>query len=138
MAVPNSTITLSCGGVNITVERQVVEHSMLIQRMLEDLDDFGKPIEIKVSASVMEKVLEWCTHHRNEPREATKISEWDENFMQVDLAEAFYIILAAQDLEIQGLLDFACKTVGKSAEEVICCVATCSSCYYDPEQNWNF
>ena len=67
MAVPNSTITLSCDGVNITVERQVAEHSILSQRMLEDLNDFGKLIEIQVGESVMRKVLEWCTHHRNDP-----------------------------------------------------------------------
>ena len=49
---------LNCPGVNITVERQVAEHSICIQRMLEDLDDFSKPIEIGIGESVMKKVIE--------------------------------------------------------------------------------
>ena len=138
---------LNCPGVNITVERQVAEHSICIQRMLEDLDDFSKPIEIGIGESVMKKVIEWCTHHWNDPHPSntadddstTEISEWDKKFMQVELASAFYIILAAEHLEIGDLLDLACKVVGKSPQEVLHCVATCPGCYYDteqPEQNW--
>jgi S-phase kinase-associated protein 1 len=135
MAVPNSTITLSCCGGNITVERQVAEHSIRIQRMLEDLDDFSKPIEIGIGESVMKKVLEWCTHHRHDPHPSntastTEISEWDKNFMQIDQTFAFLIILAADHLEINGLLDLACKTVGKSPQEVGRYAVTHQRCYY--------
>ncbi|KAG6036979.1 E3 ubiquitin ligase complex SCF subunit scon-3 [Claviceps sp. Clav32 group G5] len=123
----------------IEVDRIVVERSMLIKNMLEDLGDEGisetNPIPIpNVNEAVLRKVIEWCEHHRNDPpqapddesdgrRRTTDIEEWDQKFMQVDQEMLFEIILASNYLDIKPLLDVGCKTVanmikGKSPEEI--------------------
>jgi S-phase kinase-associated protein 1 len=88
----------------------------------------------KVSHHVLEKVLEWCKHHKddsaptgdednNSREKTTDIEEWDQTFMQVDQEMLFNIILAANYMDIKALLDVGCKTVantikGKSPEEI--------------------
>jgi hypothetical protein len=46
------------------------------------------------------KVIEWCTHHRDDPttqddqeRRNTDIEEWDQKYMEVDQETLFDIIL---------------------------------------------
>jgi S-phase kinase-associated protein 1 len=78
-------------------------------------------------------VIEYATHHINDApppaEEETKakssedIDEWDKEFIGVDQGTLFEIILAANYMDIQGLLDLGCKTVanmikGKSVEEI--------------------
>lgn len=88
----------------------------------------------QVSEAVLRKVLEWCTHHKNDPtpttdddadsrKKTTDIEDWDQKFMQVDQEMLFEIILAANYMDIKALLDVGCKTVanmikGKSPEEI--------------------
>ncbi|KAG5924022.1 E3 ubiquitin ligase complex SCF subunit scon-3 [Claviceps pazoutovae] len=123
----------------IEIDRIVVERSMLIKNMLDDIGDEGisetNPIPIpNVNEAVLRKVIEWCEHHRNDPpqaqddesdgrRRTTDIEEWDQKFMQVDQEMLFEIILASNYLDIKPLLDVGCKTVanmikGKSPEEI--------------------
>ncbi|KAI1167359.1 E3 ubiquitin ligase complex SCF subunit scon-3 [Nemania serpens] len=121
----------------IDVEKAVVERSLLIKNMLEDLGDgvIGQVVPIpNVTESVLRKVIEWCEHHRNDPpstnedesdnrKKTTDIEEWDQKFMQVDQEMLFEIILASNYLDIKPLLDVGCKTVanmikGKSPEEI--------------------
>lgn len=123
-------------GIDIEVERQVAERSILIKNLLEDLGaDSGEPIPIpNVNEQVMRKVLEWCEQHKKDPpasadddsdsrKKSTDIDEWDQKFMQVDQEMLFEIILAANYLDIKALLDVGCKTVanmikGKSPDEI--------------------
>jgi S-phase kinase-associated protein 1 len=123
-------------GITMDVERPVAERSILIKNLLEDLggeSDESIPIP-NVNEAVMKKVLEWCTHHKNDPpatqdddsdsrKKSTDIDEWDQKFMQVDQEMLFEIILAANYLDIKALLDVGCKTVanmikGKSPDEI--------------------
>ncbi|PKI83785.1 hypothetical protein MVES1_002343 [Malassezia vespertilionis] len=120
---------------HFTVDRDVAERSILIKQMIEDIGETDQPIPLpNVSSSVLAKVLEYCSHHRNDPpttgdemdemrRRATDISEWDAKFIQVDQEMLFEIILAANYLDIKSLLDIGCKTVanmikGKQPEEI--------------------
>jgi S-phase kinase-associated protein 1 len=58
----------------------------------------------------LNKVIEWCTHHKNDPpstsddddtrRKTTDIDEWDQKFMQVDQEMLFEIILVISLLVI--------------------------------------
>lgn len=68
-----------------------------------DLNDSGLTVSEKVNAAVLNKVVEWCDHHKHDPpsthddddsrRKATDIDEWDQKFMQVDQEMLFEIIL---------------------------------------------
>ena len=146
----------SSDAAEISVEREVAERSVLIKNMMEDIGDqnVGEAIPIpnvtpyhrckfwrtiadatpQVNEAVLNKVIEWCTHHRADPptatdddsdsrKKTTDIDEWDQKFMQVDQEMLFEIILAANYLDIKALLDVGCKTVanmikGKSPEEI--------------------
>ncbi|KAK4067205.1 hypothetical protein Purlil1_13911 [Purpureocillium lilacinum] len=127
----------------IEVDRDVIEHSVLIKNLLGDTDARSTkeaPIPIpNVNEAVLRKVLEWCERHRNDPlqakdeelnsRESNDIDDWDRSFIQVDQEMLFEIILgqgpyiASNYLDIKPLLDIGCKTVanmikGKSPEEI--------------------
>jgi S-phase kinase-associated protein 1 len=80
---------------------------MLIKNLLEDLGESEEPVPIpNVNESVLKKVIEWCTHHKNDPqttgedddnrRRTTEIDEWDQKFMQVDQEMLFEIILVCR------------------------------------------
>ncbi|KAL9587757.1 MAG: hypothetical protein Q9212_000049 [Teloschistes hypoglaucus] len=127
----------SSDNVEINVDRDVAERSILIKNMMEDIGDqaLNEAIPIpNVNEAVLRKVIEWCIHHRADPtasadddsdsrKKTTDIDEWDQKFMQVDQEMLFEIILAANYLDIKPLLDVGCKTVanmikGKSPEEI--------------------
>ncbi|MCJ1373557.1 hypothetical protein MMC20_004785 [Loxospora ochrophaea] len=133
-----STITLmSSDNVELTVEKEVAERSILIKNMIDDVGEqaITEAIPIpNVNEAVLKKVIEWCQHHKSDPpatadddsdsrKKTTDIEEWDQKFMQVDQEMLFEIILAANYLDIKALLDVGCKTVanmikGKSPEEI--------------------
>jgi len=136
-AAPSTVSLTSSDGADITVERAVVERSILIKNLLEDLPDASTTESIpipNVNEAVLRKVLEWCEHHKNDPaassdddsdsrKKSTDIEEWDQKYMSVDQEMLFEIILAANYLDIKALLDVGCKTVanmikGKSPEEI--------------------
>lgn len=56
---------------------------------------------------MLNKVIEWCNHHRADPptandedadsrKKTTDIEEWDQKFMQVDQEMLFEIILVSR------------------------------------------
>ncbi|KAJ5888944.1 Skp1 family dimerization domain-containing protein [Penicillium taxi] len=130
----NVVVFTSSDDVEVQCERSVAEQSGLIKNMIEDIGAFNGPIPLaNVNEAVLRKVIEWCEHHKNDPpstgedddnrRKTTDIDEWDQKFMQVDQEMLFEIILAANYLDIKGLLDVGCKSVanmikGKSPEEI--------------------
>ncbi|MCJ1310159.1 hypothetical protein MMC25_003820 [Agyrium rufum] len=135
MATTENIKLMSSDNVEITAEREVLERSILIKNMLEDIGSPEDAIPIpNVNEAVLKKVIEWCTHHKADPpaaaddegdsrKKTTDIEEWDQKFMQVDQEMLFEIILAANYLDIKPLLDVGCKTVanmikGKSPEEI--------------------
>ena len=110
---------------NTTADRDVAERSILIKNLLEDVGDEAMTEAVplpnvsplltvisltkltrgfKVNEPVLQKVMEWCTHHRGDPpattdddadsrKKTTDIDEWDQKFMQVDQEMLFEIIL---------------------------------------------
>jgi len=126
------------------VKRDVIKLSGTINTMLMDLgmdasgdDDNGEmatPIPLpNVNAAILRKVIQWMEQHKDDPTppEATENAErrtddipaWDVEFLKVDQGTLFEIILAANYLDVKGLLDVTCKTVanmikGKSPEEI--------------------
>lgn len=119
------------------VDIDVAKVSATIKQMLEGLgtneqDDEQVPLP-NVSAAILRKVIQYAEHHKDDPPTAEEdetkekrtddISSWDTDFLKVDQGTLFELILAANYLDIKGLLDVTCKTVanmikGKTPEEI--------------------
>ena len=97
-----------------------------------DEDEEAIPLP-NVNATILKKVISWCTHHKddspppeddeNREKVTDDISTWDMEFLKVDQGTLFELILAANYLDIKGLLDVTCKTVAnmiksKTPEEI--------------------
>ncbi|KAG5446061.1 suppressor of kinetochore protein mutant [Clonorchis sinensis] len=100
--------------------------------MEEQGDEEPVPLP-NVNAGILRKVIQWCTYHRDDPppqeddenkeRRTDDIPSWDQEFLRVDQGTLFELMLAANYLDIKGLLDVCCKTVanmikGKTPEEI--------------------
>ncbi|KIK54310.1 hypothetical protein GYMLUDRAFT_77159 [Collybiopsis luxurians FD-317 M1] len=127
------TVT-SSEGEDFTVEKDVAFCSLLLRNILEDIGPSSDPIPLpNVSTAALKKVLEYCTIHCGEEppdpdeddtrkREIT-FNDWECQFIAVDQEFLFEIILAANYLDIKGLIDLGCKQLalmiqGKSTEEI--------------------
>uniref|UniRef100_A0A915DRS0 Skp1-related protein n=1 Tax=Ditylenchus dipsaci TaxID=166011 RepID=A0A915DRS0_9BILA len=123
------------------VERDVIRLSTTLNTMFQDLgmdapdaDVLTDPIPLaNVNATILKKVIQWCQYHKDDPpitedpeskdRRTDDIPSWDVEFLKVDQGTLFELILAANYLDVRGLLDVACKTVanmikGKTPEEI--------------------
>ena len=127
----------SSDGENFPVDVDIAKKSITIKTMLEDLgmdeeDDEVVPLP-NVNASILKKVIAWATYHKDDPpvaddeenkeKRTDDIATWDTDFLKVDQGTLFELILAANYLDIKGLLDVTCKTVanmikGKTPEEI--------------------
>ena len=122
-----------------SVERAIAEKSKMIRDMLDLTEaEEGKEIvaPLDVKGATLKKVVEWTTQHKDDPApvddlkekepgkwKKPELSQWDEDFLQLEQAELYDLLLAANYLEIKDLLDTICKTVAlmiqdKSAEEI--------------------
>lgn len=129
-------ILVSPEGLKVEVPRNVAELSNLVKEMLADDDDDEVP-EIplpNVTKETLDKVIEFCKHHVNDPLPeiekpltsnnlADIVPEWDANFIEVEQSTLFNLILAANYLDLPPLLDLACAKVasmikGKTPEEI--------------------
>ena len=128
----------SSDGETFEVDVAIAKASITIKTMLDDLgmnedDDEVVPLP-NVSSSILKKVIQWATYHKDDPplsddeedikeRRTDDIPQWDADFLKVDQGTLFEIILAANYLDIQPLLEVSCKTVanmikGKTPEEI--------------------
>lgn len=101
----------------------------------EELTDYEFPCP-KVSANILSKVVEYCTHYQTEEPmkdivtplvgetvEAIVKQEWYANFCKVEREMLFQLVAAANFMDIKPLLDLTCLAVavnikGKSVEEL--------------------
>jgi len=129
----------SSDGETFEVEMEIIKLSNTIKTMLEDLgaEDEESETEIiplpNVNAAILKKIIQWCTYHKEDPpmldeddnkeKRTDDIGSWDSDFLKVDQGTLFELILAANYMDIKGLLDVTCKTVanmikGKTPEEI--------------------
>jgi S-phase kinase-associated protein 1 len=130
--MPNIKLQSSDGEI-FEVDVEIAKASTLIETMSENLGtDEAVPLP-NVNAAILRKVIEWAIQHKDDPsppeddenREISTddIDPWDQEFMKVDQGTLFELILAANYLDIKGLLNLTCKTVcnlikGKTPEEI--------------------
>ncbi|KAK9941582.1 hypothetical protein M0R45_007284 [Rubus argutus] len=137
MSSEKKTITLkSSDGEIFEVEEAVALESQTIKHMVEDVGtDAAIPVP-NVTGSILGKVIEYCSKHVEEGKDSEKermadfikpgespLKAWDADFVKVEQNVLFDIILAANYLNIKGLLDLTCQTVadmmkGKNPEEI--------------------
>ncbi|CAG9462014.1 unnamed protein product [Pedinophyceae sp. YPF-701] len=105
------------------LKRSAAEQSKMVANMIEDTPA-GEHIPIQnVTGSIMAKVIEWMNYHAGKPEE-DEAEDWNEDFLkQVPKDTIFEIMLAANYLDIDALVDFCAKTVagmikGKTTEEL--------------------
>ncbi|KAF7075583.1 hypothetical protein CFC21_080347 [Triticum aestivum] len=138
-------ITLkSSDGEEFQVEEAVAMESQTIRHMIEDdCADNGIPLP-NVDSKILSKVIEYCKKHvQASPKPANSgaavdassststavaasaedLKSFDAEFIKVDQNTLFDLILAANYLNIKGLLDLTCQTVadmikGKTPEEI--------------------
>ncbi|KAG2692831.1 hypothetical protein I3843_08G068500 [Carya illinoinensis] len=120
----------SSDGETFEVDEAVALESQTIKHMIEDdCADNGIPLP-NVTSKILSKVIEYCKKHVEAPKaedRAASLDEdlkaWDVEFVKVDQATLFELILAANYLNIKSLLDLTCQTVadmikGKTPEEI--------------------
>ncbi|GFG35732.1 hypothetical protein Cfor_05191, partial [Coptotermes formosanus] len=134
--MPNIKLQSSDGEV-FEVDVEIAKCSVTIKTMLEDLgmdEDEEEAVPLpNVNSAILKKVIQWATYHKDDPpppeddenkeKRTDDISSWDADFLKVDQGTLFELILAANYLDIKGLLDVTCKTVanmikGKTPEEI--------------------
>ena len=123
--MPNIQLQSSDGEI-FKVDVEIAKQSVTIKTMLEDLgmDDAGEEEVVplpNVNAAILKKVIQWAQYHKDDPpppeddenkeKRTDDISSWDSDFLKVDQGTLFELILAANYLDIKGLLDVTCKTV---------------------------
>ncbi|KAF3332236.1 SKP1-like protein 1B [Carex littledalei] len=136
-------ITLkSSDGEEFVVDELVAMESQTIRHMIEDdCAENGIPLP-NVTSKILSKVIEYCKKHVDSAFSSAaataegaaaagassktvdeELKQWDQDFVKVDQATLFDLILAANYLNIKGLLDLTCQTVadmikGKTPEEI--------------------
>jgi len=130
----NKVKLLCSDGETVVVDLDIAEKSILIKGMI---DDAGPDEEIplpNVKKAILDKVIEYCMHLRNnsppdieKPLRSSNISdvtsEWYANFINLDQDMLFEMILAANYLDVKSLLELSCAKIAsliknKSVQEI--------------------
>jgi S-phase kinase-associated protein 1 len=123
-------------GDQFTVPLSVANMSELVKSMMdeEESDEVNEIPLPNVKANVLQKVIEFCEHHAQEPMTeiekplksqsmADVVQQWYADYVNVEQVLLFELILAANYMDIKPLLDLTCATVasmikGKTPEEI--------------------
>lgn len=130
-------VLVSQEGEKFEVPKAVAVLSGLVKEMVDDDDDDDDAAEIplpNVKAPILRLVVEFSTHHFNNPMPeiekplkspnmADVVPEWDSKFVDIKQELLFELILAANYMDIKSLLDLTCAKVasmikGKTPEEI--------------------
>ena len=123
------TVTLqSSDSKTFELPKTAAEMSTLVKNLLEDVEEDGVVPLGNVNAKTLAKVIEYCKFHVENPAaddDAKKeaIKKFDDEFVALDQAQLFDMILAANYLDIKDLLELTCEKVasmikGKTPEEI--------------------
>ena len=108
------------------MEEAVASQSRIIKKVMEDLGTHT-PVPLPlVSSEILEKVIQYCRYHvLHAPHDANPNPMWDMEFLEtLDGHETLLrLVLAANYLCIQNLLDLLCETIanmirGKNRQQI--------------------
>ncbi|XP_010440828.1 PREDICTED: SKP1-like protein 1A [Camelina sativa] len=135
MSTTKKIVLKSSDGESFEADELVARESQTIAHMVEDdCVDNGVPLP-NVTSKILAKVIEYCKKHvevtasKTDAADAVassadeELKTWDAEFMKINQATLFELILAANYLNIKTLLDLTCQTVadmikGKTPEEI--------------------
>ncbi|GMI67070.1 SKP1-like 4 [Hibiscus trionum] len=122
----NKIVLKSCDGKAFEVEEAVAVQSEMIKNMIED-DCANEEIPLPdITGEILSKVIEYCKMHvdwENKSDDQLKARDAADFIARIDLNTLYYLIMAANFLNVKSLLDLTCKRVadiikGKSPEEI--------------------
>ncbi|GMI67082.1 ARABIDOPSIS SKP1 HOMOLOGUE 1, UFO INTERACTING PROTEIN 1, S phase kinase-associated protein 1 [Hibiscus trionum] len=122
----NKIVLKSCDGKAFEVEEAVAVQSEMIKNMIED-DCANEEITLpNITGEILSKVIEYCKMHvdgENKSDDQLKARDAADFIARVDLNTLYYLIMAANFLNVKSLLDLTCQKVadiikGKSPEEI--------------------
>ncbi|KAI4305639.1 hypothetical protein L6164_028995 [Bauhinia variegata] len=119
-------LTLVCSdGETFELEKAVAVQSKTIENLLEDIPSEGNIPVPNVSGSILAKVIEYLKQHSEDNKEEDegRLRAWDTEFVKVDQKTLIDLMLAADYLNIKGLLNLACQAVadmiqGRNPDEI--------------------
>jgi S-phase kinase-associated protein 1 len=101
-----------------TIDADAAKLSSVFDCMLEFYPDDDDPDPVLLrgySGEILEKVIEWITHHKNDSNKDdnyAKVSEWDQRFFKRMNEETLsHVIIAANYLNIGGLIKLSSKAM---------------------------
>ncbi|XP_065628333.1 SKP1-like protein 1B [Quercus suber] len=112
----------SSDGEIFEVEETVAMESQTIKGLIEDdCADNAIPLP-NVTGHILSLVIQYCKEHTsssdsNSSKSNEKLKAWDTQFINVDLNVLFDLIMAANYLNVKGLLDLTCQTVADMIKE---------------------
>nr|GMD83142.1 quinone oxidoreductase PIG3 [Ipomoea batatas] len=112
-------------GEEFEVAESVAALSQTVKFVVEDAglgEECVIPL-LKVDGKTLAKILEYCKVHAADGKSNAEKKEFDKKFVEVDQAEVYDLLTAANYLEIRELLDIMIQRVvdmikGKTAEEI--------------------
>ncbi|KFK33484.1 hypothetical protein AALP_AA5G019200 [Arabis alpina] len=125
----NKIVLTSSDGASFEVDEAVAREFQIVAHMIDD-DCAGNAIPLaNLTGDILSKAIEYCKKHveeggakveGEENEEAKKnLQTWDEEFMKnLEMSFIFRLILAANYLNIKGLLELTCQTVADHIKDM--------------------
>lgn len=105
-------------GEMFEVDREVASKSETLRDMIEGVEPSAADHHIQlpfVSGKILAKVVEYCKYHADVEKGSTPTEEereaWEAEFVRVDEATLMELIVASNQLNINGLTDLTAKTI---------------------------
>jgi len=98
----------------INVPEEVAYTSQTIKNLTEDTGSQEIVPLPNVCSRVLSKVIEYSTYHvaaGETSKSVTETRAWDAEYVSMEQATLFDVIMAANYLDIKGLLDLTCQAV---------------------------
>ena len=115
-------------GPPLEISHAAAQQINFIKNLLDDQAiEPDTPIPVsEVSSSILALVIEFCEYMEGKVVSADnieEIDEWEKEFLKIDDPTLYQLTLAANFLDVQGLLNICCKHIadnikGKSCEEI--------------------
>jgi S-phase kinase-associated protein 1 len=125
--MPDITLR-SMDNVDYVVDELVAFESITVKNIVEDASDGGSRVISlhNVSSAILEKIIQYCTYHVSVRDNVSQLQDgmtkaWDADYVNLDQKTMFELILAADYMNIPGIMTLLCQTVadmitGKTTE----------------------